>query len=71
MPTSSISVALQHLFFRLQYADEAVDTKDLTKAFGWDTFEAFQQHDVQELARVLMDALENKMKNSPGEGSRP
>ena len=66
-PTDSIPVALQHLFFRLQYADDAVDTKELTKAFGWDTYEAFQQHDVQELARVLMDTLDQKMKNTPVE----
>jgi len=30
----------------------------LTKSFGWTDSEAFIQHDVQELCRVLFDALE-------------
>ena len=37
-------------------------TTELTKSFGWDPFEAFQQHDVQEFNRVLQDRLEEKMK---------
>lgn len=65
--TSSIPLALQRFFFRLQYADDAADTRELTKTFGWDSYEAFQQHDVQELARVLIDKLEEKMKNTPVE----
>ena len=61
-PRSSISVSLQKLFFWLQRAPSAPQTSDLTHAFGWDTLDAFQQHDVQELARVLMDALEKKVR---------
>jgi ubiquitin carboxyl-terminal hydrolase 7 len=39
-----------------------VSTKELTKSFGWDTYDAFMQHDVQELNRVLQEKLEDKMK---------
>ena len=39
-----------------------MSTKDLTRSFGWDTADAFQQHDVQELNRILCDRLEEKMK---------
>jgi ubiquitin carboxyl-terminal hydrolase 7 len=42
-----------------------MSTKDLTKSFGWDTYDAFMQHDVQELNRVLQEKLEDKMKVSP------
>jgi hypothetical protein len=34
----------------------------LTKSFGWDTYDSFMQHDVQELNRVLCEKLEDKMK---------
>ena len=37
-------------------------TKKLTKSFGWDSLDSFLQHDVQELCRVLLENLENKMK---------
>lgn len=47
---------------QLQFTDGPVSTKDLTRSFGWDTSDAFQQHDVQELARILCDRLEEKMK---------
>jgi hypothetical protein len=61
-PSSSIPLALQSLFYKMQYSDTCVATKDLTKSFGWDTYESFMQHDVQELNRVLCEKLENKMK---------
>ncbi len=60
-PEKSIPLALQRVFFRLQSEKTAVDTKELTKSFGWDTIDSFMQHDVQELARVLGDNLEKKM----------
>lgn len=40
----------------------AVETTDLTKSFGWQGSEAWQQHDIQELCRVMFDALEQKFK---------
>lgn len=55
----SIPRQLQLLFSRLQLRDQkAVKTKDLTNSFGWKDSDAFVQHDVQELFRVLSDALE-------------
>lgn len=42
----------------------AVETTDLTRSFGWDSTEAWQQHDIQELCRVMFDALEQKFKNT-------
>ncbi|RWW18067.1 hypothetical protein GW17_00017968 [Ensete ventricosum] len=64
MPSGSIPLALQSLFYKLQYSDGSVATKDLTKSFGWDTYDSFMQHDVQELNRVLCEKLEDKMKLS-------
>lgn len=62
MPSGSIPLALQSLFYKLQYSDSSVATKELTKSFGWDTYDSFMQHDVQELNRVLSEKLEYKMK---------
>ena len=67
-PAKSIALALQRVFFNLKYAHCAVSTKELTQSFGWDTLESFQQHDVQELNRVLTDNLEEKMRGTPAEG---
>eukprot|EP00775_Hariotina_reticulata_P001261 gene1261-1601_t len=39
-----------------------IQVQDLTKSFGWGTMDAFMQHDVQELNRVLCEKLEDKMK---------
>lgn len=35
-----------------------VSTKPLTKSFKWDANDSFTQHDIQEFARVLFEALE-------------
>jgi hypothetical protein len=42
----------------------SVDTIALTKSFGWEGSEVFQQQDVQELCRVLFDALEESFKGT-------
>lgn len=68
-PEDSVSLALQKIFFQLQHSKEAIDTLELTKSFGWNTADAFEQHDVQELNRILMDRLETKMKGTPVENS--
>lgn len=63
--SKSIPFQLQKLFVNLQTSSKnAVETTDLTKSFGWDSTEAWQQHDIQELTRVLFDALEQKFKNT-------
>ncbi|GAU14502.1 hypothetical protein TSUD_250440 [Trifolium subterraneum] len=69
MPSGSIPLALQSLFYKLQYSDTSVATKELTKSFGWDTYDSFLQHDVQELNRVLCEKLEDKMKATVVEGT--
>uniref|UniRef100_A0A0E0F6V7 ubiquitinyl hydrolase 1 n=1 Tax=Oryza meridionalis TaxID=40149 RepID=A0A0E0F6V7_9ORYZ len=69
MPSGSIPLALQSLFYKLQYSDNSVATKELTKSFGWDTYDSFMQHDVQELNRVLCEKLEDKMKRTVVEGT--
>ncbi|KAK9279617.1 hypothetical protein L1049_013296 [Liquidambar formosana] len=69
LPSGSIPLALQSLFYKLQYSDSSVATKELTKSFGWDTYDSFMQHDVQELNRVLCEKLEDKMKGTVVEGT--
>ncbi|XP_019853744.1 PREDICTED: ubiquitin carboxyl-terminal hydrolase 7-like isoform X2 [Amphimedon queenslandica] len=60
----SVAFALQRLFYDLQYSDKVVGTKKLTKSFGWDSIDTFMQHDIQELSRVLLDNMVNKMKGT-------
>lgn len=61
----NIPYQLQKLFLNLQTSPKAaVETTDLTRSFGWDSTEAWQQHDIQELCRVMFDALEHKFKNT-------
>lgn len=67
-PTDSVALALQRAFYLLQTSNEPLDTLELTKSFGWDTGDAFTQHDVQELNRILMDRLEHRMKGTAVEG---
>ncbi|KAG0478767.1 hypothetical protein HPP92_013486 [Vanilla planifolia] len=69
IPTTSIPLAMQSLFYKLQYCNNSVSTKELTKSFGWDTYDSFMQHDVQELNRVLCEKLEDKMKGTVVEGA--
>ncbi|XP_070580003.1 ubiquitin carboxyl-terminal hydrolase 7-like [Ptychodera flava] len=69
--SKSVPLALQRVFFELQYSDKAVGTKKLTKSFGWETLDSFMQHDVQELCRVLLDNMESKMKATCVEGTIP
>lgn len=61
----NIPYQLQKLFLNLQTSPKSsVETTDLTRSFGWDSTEAWQQHDIQELCRVMFDALEHKFKNT-------
>jgi len=36
-------------------------------SFGWQNQEQFQQHDVQELSRILFDAIENSLIGTSGQ----
>ncbi|CAB3397673.1 unnamed protein product [Caenorhabditis bovis] len=68
---SNICLAMQRVFYELQMSSEPVETNSLTRAFGWDKLDAFNQHDVQEFCRVLLDNLETKMKGTPQEQAIP
>ncbi|TPX31523.1 hypothetical protein SmJEL517_g05139 [Synchytrium microbalum] len=68
-PQKSIPLALQRVFYNLQFSDQPVGTIELTKSFGWDALDSFMQHDVQEFNRVLQDNLESKMKGTQAEGA--
>jgi ubiquitin C-terminal hydrolase len=60
-----IPYQLQRLFVNLQTTKKkSIHTHDLTKSFGWNSDDAFQQHDVQELCRVMFDALEKTFKGT-------
>lgn len=66
--SDSIPFQLQLLFSNLQTSKSShADTKGLTKSFGWNTKESFEQHDVQEFCRVLFDAIEKSVQGTPEE----
>ena len=66
--TDSIPFQLQLLFGNLQTSKSSYyDTKGLTKSFGWNTKDSFEQHDVQEFCRVLFDAIEKSVQGTPEE----
>lgn len=62
---------LQRLFYQLQTSTSAVGTNELTKSFGWETRHIFEQQDVQELSRKLMERMEEKMKGTDAENVLP
>ncbi|KAJ1970583.1 ubiquitin-specific protease ubp15, partial [Dimargaris xerosporica] len=68
-PTKSVALALQRVFYNLQFSSSTVETTELTRSFGWDSLDSFMQHDVQEFNRVLQDNLEEKMKGTAAEGA--
>ena len=54
-----IPLQLQRLFSRLQLSHCAyLETINLTTSFNWVGSEVYQQHDVQELCRVLFEAID-------------
>mmetsp|Transcript_32739 Transcript_32739/g.56995 ORF Transcript_32739/g.56995 Transcript_32739/m.56995 type:complete len:1043 (+) Transcript_32739:920-4048(+) len=60
-----IPIQLQLLFAKLHTSKSScVQTTGLTKSFGWDLRESFQQHDVQEFCRVLFDAIEQSVRGT-------
>lgn len=69
IPSQSVALALQILFFKLQLSDTSVATEDLTKSFGWSTDDSLTQHDVHELNIMFSVNLENKMQGTIVEGT--
>ena len=49
--------------------DDAVSTQELTQSFGWETKHIFEQQDVQELSRILMERMEELMKGTAAENA--
>lgn len=68
---SQSAYALQRLFYRLQADQTAVSTQELTHSFGWESRQIFEQQDVQELSRILMEKLEERMKGTEAENALP
>ena len=68
---SNSAYTLQRLFYQLQTSDQAVGTNELTKSFGWETRHIFEQQDVQELSRKLMERMEERMKGTTAENVLP
>ena len=62
-------LALQRVFYSLQFQKRPVTTKELTQAFGWNQEDAFRQHDIHELTRVLCTSLEEKLKTTKVSGT--
>ncbi|XHF99212.1 hypothetical protein AWENTII_002719 [Aspergillus wentii] len=62
---------LQRLFNNLQTSENSVSTTELTASFGWESRQIFEQQDVQELSRKLMERLEERMKGTPAEKALP
>jgi len=61
----SIPFQLQKLFALLQTTNKySLETRDLTASFGWEGSDAYEQHDVQELSRVMLEALEHRFRKS-------
>lgn len=69
IPSDSVALALQRVFYLLQTSDQPVGTNELTKSFGWKSLDSFLQHDVQEFNRVLQEKLETKMKGTIADGA--
>jgi len=69
--SSNSAYALQRLFYQLQISDSAVGTNELTKSFGWDARHVFEQQDVQELSRKLIERMEERMKGTAAEDTLP
>jgi ubiquitin C-terminal hydrolase len=69
MGSTTYTLALQNVFRHLQMSDKEVNTQELLTAFGWTSQDAFAQQDVQEMMRILLDKLEEKMKGTVVDGA--
>ncbi|PKY24462.1 cysteine proteinase [Rhizophagus irregularis] len=69
IPNKSVPLALQRVFYNLQTSDIPIETIELTKSFGWNSFDSFTHHDVHEFNRMLQNYLEGKMKGTKADGA--
>ncbi|KAA6396223.1 MAG: putative Ubiquitin carboxyl-terminal hydrolase 12 [Streblomastix strix] len=63
-----IAEALQRLFYDLQTSKYSASTKELTHSFGWNSNDAFKQHDIQETNRLILDSLIQKQMHTSFRG---
>lgn len=56
---SEIPMALATVFSRMQRRSKPVSTKRLTRSFGWEASDLFEQQDAQELLHILFDRIDN------------
>ncbi|RUP50642.1 hypothetical protein BC936DRAFT_138276 [Jimgerdemannia flammicorona] len=68
VPIKSIALALQRVFYNLQFSEVAVGTTELTGSFGWDSPDISKEHDFLLFNRILQENLASKMKNTPADG---
>lgn len=68
-PNRSIPLNLQRLFYQMQFSGSSCSTVNLTKSLGWNSFKPFEQNDIEEFSRDLIDTLEEKMKGTKFENS--
>ena len=62
-----VAFQLAKLFYKMQSQPEPPRTTELTESFGWTRVMTLEQHDIQELARILLENLETKMKGTADE----
>jgi ubiquitin C-terminal hydrolase len=60
----SIPYNLQKLFYDMQFRSKVCSTRPLTISFGWTAGESFVQRDIQELCRIFITNLEEKLKGT-------
>ena len=62
--SSSVALALQRVFYQMQFNEEAVNIQEFTSAFDWLSLDLATQYDVHDLCRLLFETLKVKMKNT-------
>lgn len=67
-PPPRLYRALQELFYLMQVRTAPNRTQRLTDSFGWRAEDLLVQHDIQEMAALLRDRLEARMKGTVAEG---
>ncbi|GET87316.1 ubiquitin hydrolase, putative [Leishmania tarentolae] len=65
----SVYKGLQETFFQMQERTTPARTTVLTNAFGWGRKELHVQHDIQEMATLLRENLEERMKGTVTESA--
>ncbi|KAJ7456038.1 hypothetical protein B0H11DRAFT_232025 [Mycena galericulata] len=60
LPTESVALALQRVFYHLQVSDQPVGTSEIAKSLGPKTLDS-SQRDVATFNRILQDKLESLM----------